>query len=176
MEFFADYGLFLAKTVTLVVALVFVVVVIAANAARKGTEAKPKGHLTIENINEHLEDMKADLQHALLNEETFKAEEKAAKKKAKVMFVPKGATPAVNPRLAKKTFKAKRVRLTIDNTAKTHKRRQLLMIKIDSMTDDQLRAAAVAAKLSRRETVAKVPVPLLRQMLKDYQTMRGMLL
>ncbi len=83
MEFLADYGLFLAKTLTLVVALVFVVVVIAANAARKGGEAKPKGHLTIENLNERLEDMKADLQHALLDEEAFKAEEKAAKKKAK---------------------------------------------------------------------------------------------
>jgi hypothetical protein len=46
------------------------------------------------------------------------------------------------------------------------------MEKIESMTEDQVRAAAVNAKLSRRETVAKVPIGLLRQMLKDYQSMR----
>jgi hypothetical protein len=50
------------------------------------------------------------------------------------------------------------------------------MAKIDEMTEDQLRAAAVAARLSRRETVAKVPVGLLRQMVKDVQTMKASLL
>jgi hypothetical protein len=97
----------------------------------------------------------------------------AKKKPAKLMLVPKGK--AGKPAL-KKTFKAKRVCVTIDNTAKTRKHHQSLLQKVDSMSVDQLRAAAVASRLSRRESVAKVPEKLLRQMVRDYQTMKGMLL
>jgi hypothetical protein len=98
----------------------------------------------------------------------------AKKKPAKLMLVPKGKSGS---KLAlKKTFKAKRVCVTIDNTATTRKHRQAVIHRVESMTADQLRAAAVAARLSRRESVAKVPEALLRQMVRDYQTMKGMLL
>lgn len=97
------------------------------------------------------------------------------KKPAKIMLVPKGPT-RVPKVLHKKTFKAKQVAVTIDNTAITRKHRKSVMAKIDEMTEDQVRAAAVAARLSRRETVAKVPVGLLRQMVKDVQTMKASLL
>jgi hypothetical protein len=101
----------------------------------------------------------------------------AKKKPAKIMLVPKSKTGGHPHRLAiKKTFKAKRVCVTIDNTDKTRKHRQAVLQKVDSMSTDQLRAAAVAARLSRRESVAKVPEKLLRQMVRDYQTMKGMLL
>jgi hypothetical protein len=96
----------------------------------------------------------------------------AKKKLAKVMLVPKSTVAGKVRVHPKKTFKAKRVRVTIDNTAKTLKHRRVVMGKFDAMTEDQVRSAAVAAKLSRRETVAKVPIGLLRQMLKDYQSMR----
>ena len=99
------------------------------------------------------------------------------KKPAKIMLVPKGPTATRIPKvLHKKTFKAKQVAVTIDNTATTRKHRKSIMAKIDEMSEDQLRAAAVAARLSRRETVAKVPVGLLRQMVKDVQTMKASLL
>jgi hypothetical protein len=75
-----------------------------------------------------------------------------------------------------KTFKAKRVKVVIDNTAKTQKRRRMTLARVEAMTEDQLRETAVSTKLSRIETVKKVPVDLLRQMLKDYYTMRGMFL
>ena len=94
----------------------------------------------------------------------------AKKKPAKVMLVPKSSTVRA---VAKKTFKARKVRVTVDNSAKTVKHRRSVLSKIDSMADDQVRAKAVAIKLSRAETVAKVPVTLLRQMIKDYYTMRG---
>ena len=98
----------------------------------------------------------------------------AKKKPAKLMLVPKGKSGS---KVAlKKTFKAKRVCVTIDNTATTRKHHQNVLKRVDSMTTDQLRAAAVAARLSRRESVAKVPEALLRQMVRDYQTMKGMLL
>ena len=98
----------------------------------------------------------------------------AKKKPAKVMLVPK-SKPTVRQAPAK-TFKAKHVKVTIDNTAKTQKRRRSVVESVDAMTDDKIRAAAVQARLSRRETVAKAPIALLRQMVKDYQTMKGMLL
>jgi len=98
----------------------------------------------------------------------------AKKKPAKIMLVAKGK--AVVRTVPRKTFKAKSVKVTIDNTAKTQKHRKAVLAKVDTMTDDQIRAAAVQARLSRRETVAKVPIGLLRQMVKDYQTMKGMLL
>lgn len=94
----------------------------------------------------------------------------AKKKPAKVMLVPKSTTVRA---VAKKTFKARKVRVTVDNSAKTVKHRRSVLGRIDSMTDDQVRAKAVAIKLSRAETVAKAPATLLRQMVKDYYTMRG---
>jgi hypothetical protein len=98
----------------------------------------------------------------------------AKKKTPKVMLVPKRIASAV--KTVKKPFKAKRVHVVIDNTAKTQKRRRQTMQRVDAMTDDQVRATAVGSKLAKRETVAKVPVALLRQMVKDYYMMRGMLL
>ena len=97
------------------------------------------------------------------------------KKPAKVMLVPKkiGSPLVVRPQ---KTFKAKRVRVVIDNTAKTQKRRRLTLQEVESLSEEDLRLEAVRARLSKPETVAKVPVDLLRQMLKDYRMMRGMLL
>ena len=97
------------------------------------------------------------------------------KKPVKVMLVPKGK-PATVSRPSQKTFKAKSVKVTIDNTATTRKSRAESLAKVDAMTEDQVRAAAVQARLSRRETVGKAPIGLLRQMVKDYQTMKARLL
>jgi hypothetical protein len=95
------------------------------------------------------------------------------KKVPKVMLVPKSkSVPTVN---LKKTFRAKRIAVTINNTAKTQKQHRGIVEDVDAMTDDQVRAAACSAKLSRRETVGKAPITLLRQMIKDYQLMKKML-
>jgi hypothetical protein len=95
------------------------------------------------------------------------------KKVPKVMLVPKSkSVPTVN---LKKTFRAKRIAVTINNTAKTQKQHRGIVENVDAMTDDQVRAAACSAKLSRRETVGKAPITLLRQMIKDYQLMKKML-
>lgn len=94
------------------------------------------------------------------------------KKPAKLLLVPKTRVRAHAP----KTFKARRVSVVIDNTVRTAKRRRQTLQQVDGMAEEQLREAAIAARLSRAETVAKVPAELLRQMLKDYYTMRGKLL
>jgi hypothetical protein len=97
------------------------------------------------------------------------------KRPPKLLLVP-GVRHAPRAAALHKTFKAHKVRVVIDNTAKTQRRRRQTLQSVDAMTEEQLRGAAVAARLSRRETVAKVPIDLLRQMLKDYRMMRGMLL
>ena len=102
------------------------------------------------------------------------------KKPIRVLLVPSKVaatnTPVKKMSIVRKTYKAKCVRVIIDNTAKTQKKRRQTMQRIDALTDEQVRQACLDAKLSRKETVAKVPIGLLRQMLKDYQTMRGSLL
>jgi serine protease SohB len=83
LQFLTEYGLFLAKTLTLVLALLFTVLILVANASRQKGEGKPKGHLMVHKLNDELEDMKDDLRHVILDEEALKAEEKEEKKKAK---------------------------------------------------------------------------------------------
>lgn len=97
----------------------------------------------------------------------------ARSKVSKILLVPKGATKS-KP-VHRKTFKAKRIHVVIDNTKKTQTRRNKVVADIDSMSEETLRSAAVSAKLSKAETVAKVPLPLLRQLMKDYRMMRGQL-
>jgi hypothetical protein len=100
------------------------------------------------------------------------------KKPTRILLVPSTAgTGAIKKSVVyKKIFTARRIRLTIDNTAKTQKRRRQTLQRVDALTDEQVRQACLDSKLSRKETVGKVPIGLLRQMLKDYQTMRGNLL
>lgn len=83
MEFLAEYGLFLAKTLTLVVALLFVVAMIAANASRHKHEARTKGNIVVSKINDELEDLKDDIRHEILDHDVLKAEAKAEKKRKK---------------------------------------------------------------------------------------------
>lgn len=83
IDFFTEYGLFLAKTLTLVLAFLFVVMMLAANATRNKSEGKPKGHVTVCKLNDELEDMKEDIRHEILDEEILKQEEKEQKKKDK---------------------------------------------------------------------------------------------
>jgi len=96
------------------------------------------------------------------------------KKPVKVMLVPKSPSVKEPVRKHRKTFKAKRVKVTIDNTATTRKHRSSVMEGVDALTDEQIRSAAVKAKLCRPN--ANAPIGLLRQMVKDYQSMKRMLL
>ncbi|MCL2919565.1 protease SohB [Shewanella litorisediminis] len=80
MEFLYEYGLFLAKAVTVVAAIGAILIMIFAGAARgKGD----KGELTLTNITEELDHLKTHLKHELLDKKAFKAYEKAQKAEAK---------------------------------------------------------------------------------------------
>ena len=78
--FFADYGLFLAKTITLLVALGFALIMIAGFSRRGGRQ---DGELKIEKLNERFRDMARTVQRAVLNKDQFKKLSKADKKQRK---------------------------------------------------------------------------------------------
>lgn len=80
MEFLYDYGLFLAKTITFVLAVIAIIVAIAASAMKQ--KAK-KGELEIEDLSEHFEDVEQEVTHALMTKEELKAKEKQDKKAEK---------------------------------------------------------------------------------------------
>ena len=109
----------------------------------------------------------------------------AKKKLPKVVLVPKTATtttaataavaPTKPPRIKPKTFKSKRVSMIVDNTRKAKQHRTTVLSQVDSLTDEQVREAAVTARLSQPKKVETVPIELLRQMVKDYQIIKGRL-
>ncbi len=80
MEFLYEYGLFLAKTITFVIAVVAIITVIAASAIK---QKHKKGELEITDLSEQFEDVEQEVIHALLNKEELKQKEKADKKLAK---------------------------------------------------------------------------------------------
>lgn len=80
MEFLYEYGLFLAKAVTIVIAIIAVVVVILASAIKQKAD---KGELNLTNLSEELQSLKHDLKEELLSKKQFKAYEKQCKAQEK---------------------------------------------------------------------------------------------
>ncbi|MGI2260192.1 protease SohB [Shewanella sp. GXUN23E] len=80
MEFLSEYGLFLAKAVTVVAAVLAVVLVVLASAVRQKSD---KGELIITDLSEELRDLTHYLKQELMSKKAFKAYEKAQKAKAK---------------------------------------------------------------------------------------------
>lgn len=81
MEFIAEYGLFLAKVVTLVVA-VMIVAGVVFSAGHKGSQ-RERGRIVVTKLNERFHHMAQTLKHAALDEKAFKKAEKLLKKTEK---------------------------------------------------------------------------------------------
>lgn len=81
MEFVTEYGLFLAKTATFLIALFLVMGFATAmgSRVRKGD----KGHLEVRALNEHHDKQQQVLKESLLSDVELKAEKKALKKQLK---------------------------------------------------------------------------------------------
>ena len=88
-QFFAEYGLFLLKVITIVAAIV-VVIVVATSAGRK---ASHEG-LEVENLNKNFKTLANALRAAISTKEERKRAAKADKKEAKV----ERKTPSTRPR------------------------------------------------------------------------------
>ncbi|GIU28188.1 protease SohB [Shewanella schlegeliana] len=76
MEFLYEYGLFLAKAITIVVAIIAVVIVVLASSMKQKAE---KGELKLTNLSDNLKSLKHDLKEELLSKKAFKAYEKQLK-------------------------------------------------------------------------------------------------
>ena len=96
VEFFAEYGLFLAKSVTLVIALL-VIVIGAISAASNRVRGSEDGHIEVRKLNERLDGMRDALREASLDAREFKrqlkAEHKAERKAEKARRKTKSVTP-----------------------------------------------------------------------------------
>jgi len=79
-QFLLDYGLFLAKAIT-VVAAVAAVVVLAVGLSRKETSP---GGLTVEKLNDRYRNLRQQLEHALLSRAERRKEQKEEKKRRKL--------------------------------------------------------------------------------------------
>lgn len=80
MEFLYEYGMFLAKAVTIVIAIIAVVVVVLASTVKHKSD---KGELRITNLSAELAELKHDLKAELLSKKQFKAYEKQLKAEEK---------------------------------------------------------------------------------------------
>jgi serine protease SohB len=80
MQFLIDYGLFLAKTLTLVIAILLLLSGIVAIANR----GKEKGKVKIKQINQHYDEMRSLLQQALLSKQELKQAAKKSKQEKRL--------------------------------------------------------------------------------------------
>ena len=80
-EFFLEYGLFLAKTITLVVAFVAIVLVVVAVASRKQPQGKDS--IEIKKLNQKYDDMAMAVNSNILTKDEIKKISKEVKQKQK---------------------------------------------------------------------------------------------
>lgn len=80
MEFLSEYAGFLAKTLTVAVAIV---VVLAAVAATRGKSRRSSGQLQVQKLNDFYKDLRERLEQSVLHKDQLKAVRKAEAKTAK---------------------------------------------------------------------------------------------
>jgi serine protease SohB len=82
LEFLSNYGLFLAKAITIVVSILIVIIVIIATSSRSKREQD--GQIEVTLLNDEYEDYKQTIKEAVLDEDELKQELKDLKKKHKL--------------------------------------------------------------------------------------------
>lgn len=108
MEFLAEYGLFLAQALTIVLSIGMIILLVAAISQRNKGEGS--GHIEIHKLNDRYEDLRETIRDATLDpalrKESRKAEKKSDKKEAKEkakaakkQIKSGGESPADKPRL-----------------------------------------------------------------------------
>lgn len=82
MQFFAEYGLFLAKSVTIIVGFLVVIISIFALSQRKHKEND--GHIEVKDLGARFEEFEEDIKHSILFEDELKEQLKAQRKQEKL--------------------------------------------------------------------------------------------
>lgn len=98
-EFLSEYGLFLIKTLTLVVAILFVVGGVVALTSKQRSGGGQRGQLAIRKINDAIEEMQATLQDAILSKAELKKLQKQKKQDSKKKDKSKDKEPETRKRL-----------------------------------------------------------------------------
>ena len=80
LEFLYEYGVFLAKAITIVLAFIVIIATIDGQAAK---QKQSKGHLEINSLSEKLDDIVDYADHVLLSKDELKAKAKAKKQDKK---------------------------------------------------------------------------------------------
>ena len=84
MEYLIEYGLFLAKVATLVVAFIMVVsALVSAGTRNKRGSNSGKGDISIVRLNDELDDMREAMKKTILDKADYKIEQKLEKKRQK---------------------------------------------------------------------------------------------
>lgn len=83
MEFIAQYGLFLLKSLTIVFA-VFIAFASMAALGQRHRDKEHKGHIEIKSLNENFDDMERVMKDKILNDDDLKKEKKNKKKALKL--------------------------------------------------------------------------------------------
>jgi len=84
LEFLTEYGLFVAKVITLVVAFIVVLsALISAGSRGKRTSGSGRGTISIVRLNDELDDMRDAIRKTVLDKDQFKQEQKREKKQHK---------------------------------------------------------------------------------------------
>ena len=101
IEALIEYGLFFAKTATLVIALIIVVSVLASLRSRDKTAER----LEVKNINDKYDTMRQLLEHEVLDKNALKKVSKEQKKEAKKKKKDKDKTEEQKQRIFVLNFK-----------------------------------------------------------------------
>jgi serine protease SohB len=84
LEFLIEYGLFLAKSLTVLVSILAVIVVVLGSAHRQ--KDPDVGHIEVKNLNDSLEGITHSLKSIVLNADLLKKDAKEEKKKEKEKY------------------------------------------------------------------------------------------
>lgn len=153
MEFLTNYGLFLAKTVTFLIAIFVVITLIVSSSMR--SKRSDKGLIHISKLNEKFDAMRDTLQEAVLDEEQFKQQQKDEKKRLK-------QEKEEQKKLAKQTLKKHTKAEIIELAAAEHKKRVFVLEfigDIKASACENLReeiSAVLTLATPRDEVVVKV--------------------
>ena len=134
MEFFADYGLFLAKVVTFIVAFAVIVGIIAS---QKTNQSLDKGQLEINPLNDQYDKISEAMNTALLDKAALKAEAKRIKKEKKKKLKETNAEDDSGSQSEKRVFVVK-FNGNISASAVTQLREEITAILTQAKTTDEV--------------------------------------
>ena len=134
LEFIADYGLFLAKAITFVIAFALIVGIIAS---QKNNQNADKGQLEINPLNDQYDEISQAMNEALLDKAAKKAEAKRIKKEQKKKIKVSSSIDDVDAEAGKRIFVVK-FNGNISASAVTNLREEITAILTQAKSTDEV--------------------------------------